>query len=103
MQRRIHDHTAAASDVVAFPVQAERACVTGEMHVACTMLLNISLIPFTDPLQDIFVTALMSMFAFVSMIGAIFGEHVVLLLLRCCCIAFRLAEDVISLYSTLQV
>jgi hypothetical protein len=45
------------------------------------------------------VTALMSMFAFVSMIGAIFGEHAVLLLLRCCCTAFRLAEDSSSLFS----
>jgi hypothetical protein len=45
------------------------------------------------------VTALMSMFAFVSMIGAIFGEHVVLLLLRCRCVAFRLAEDSSSLFS----
>ena len=44
-------------------------------------------------------TALMSMFAFVSMIGAIFGEHVVLLLVRCCRIALRLAEDSSSLLS----
>ena len=44
-------------------------------------------------------TALMSMFAFVSMIGAVFGEHVVLSLLRCCCIAFRRAEDSSSPFS----